>query len=116
MHPHAHERGKQRSNRVDQALTYWLAALSSKSGARAAAVGTTDGLPVAHTGNVDPLELACAGSLAVKGDLRAARREVADVDATMVRLFDGTELVLSLCGAKAPSSVIAGPHLRRIFA
>lgn len=105
------ERRKRRSDRVDEALSHWLAALRNARGARAAAIGTTDGLPIATSGDVDPLWLAAAGSQVARG----ARVDVGDVDGAVIQLRGGDAVVLAVCGQPAPTDAEVGRHIRRML-
>ncbi|MBL4683942.1 MAG: hypothetical protein JKY37_05090 [Nannocystaceae bacterium] len=106
------ERRVTRSAQPHVALGHFLEAEARRRGARAMAVGTTDGLPIAAWGE-DALLVAAAGSVFAMGKQRRARAEIADVDATLLESSFGP-LVFTCCGvaAKTPSMT---SHIQRIL-
>ncbi len=100
------ERRIRRSDVIDEALGFWLDKLVETRGARAAVVGTTDGLPIASSGEVDPLWLAVVGSDRTNGER--------DVHSSVIGLDQGDEVILSLCGAAVTEAEV-GHHIRRIL-
>ena len=76
-------------------------------------MSTTEGIPIAQFGAVDPRVLAEAASLASHGARMAAHNELADVDGCSIDFGDGLEIVFGACGSFVPPG--AAHHVRRIL-
>lgn len=108
------DRRQNRSTDPALALQLYLEAEAARVGARAMAVGTLDGLPIASCGAVDPLLLSVVGSVQAQGGSPAAiDPQLGDLRAVVVRLADAA-VVLSCCGAVPCPNAAAG--VQRILA
>lgn len=107
------ERRTLRSERRCEALGYFLAAESRRRAARAMAIGSVDGLPLAAWGD-DDLRLAAVGALFASGKQAAARDYLEDVQATTISSTWGP-LVLTCCGTGTVEAGEVGRHVSRIL-
>ncbi|HHH11270.1 MAG TPA: hypothetical protein ENK23_04260 [Sorangium sp.] len=107
------ERRTVRSTHPCKALGHFLAAEAQRRSARAVAVGTVDGLPLAAWGD-DELRLAAVGALFASGQQQAARQRLQDVAATTVESVLGP-LVFTCCGTGDAAQNDIHRHLNRIL-